>query len=122
MIPERMVLPVAQIAVSLGNHLWQSTVVAGIVCILALVLRNNRPSLRHALWTIASLKFLFPFSLLVGFGTILPKPFTLPPKPHLPVYAALQAATQPFNEQRPLVSPDHHRDSTTLSQRFCLTH
>jgi uncharacterized protein (TIGR03435 family) len=52
----------------LGNHLWQSTLFAGVVALLTLALRRNRAAVRHALWLAASVKFLVPFSLLIGIG------------------------------------------------------
>ena len=52
----------------LANHLWQSTVFAGVVGVLAFALRKNRASPRYALWMAASVKFLVPFSLLVAVG------------------------------------------------------
>jgi uncharacterized protein (TIGR03435 family) len=51
------------------NHLWQSTLVAGVAGILALLLRRNRAHTRHWLWLIASVKFLIPFLLLVAIGS-----------------------------------------------------
>jgi|HubBroStandDraft_1064217.scaffolds.fasta_scaffold01177_3 bla regulator protein BlaR1 len=53
---------------ALANHLWQSTVFAGIAGLLALALRNNHARTRHWLWLIASVKFLVPFSLLAAVG------------------------------------------------------
>lgn len=53
----------------LANHLWQSTVFAGAMWVLALVLRQNRAAVRYGLWLAASVKFLLPFSLLVSTGT-----------------------------------------------------
>jgi len=50
------------------NHLWQSTVVVAIATLVTLALRNNGAHVRHAIWTIASLKFLVPFSLLTAAG------------------------------------------------------
>jgi len=35
---------------SLGNHLWQSTLFAGVAGILTLALRNNRARVRHWVW------------------------------------------------------------------------
>jgi len=52
----------------LANHLWQSTVVAGIAWLVTLVLRRDRASVRYGVWLAASLKFLIPFSLLVDIG------------------------------------------------------
>jgi hypothetical protein len=50
------------------NHLWQSTVFAGVAALLAFVLRKNHARTRYWLWLTASLKFLIPFSLLVSIG------------------------------------------------------
>jgi uncharacterized protein (TIGR03435 family) len=52
----------------LANHLWQSTVFAGAIWVLALALRRNRAAVRYWLWLAASAKFLLPFSLLVSIG------------------------------------------------------
>ena len=61
MIPESL-SPIA-------NHLWQSTLFAGLAGLLALALRKNPARLRHWVWVAASLKFLVPFSVLVGLGS-----------------------------------------------------
>jgi bla regulator protein blaR1 len=53
----------------LVNHLWQSTLVACVIGLLMLILRKNRAALRHGLWLAASVKFLAPFSLLIGLGS-----------------------------------------------------
>src|SRR5260370_13422153 len=50
------------------DHLWQSTLFAAFVWLLNMTLRKNRAAVRHRLWLAASLKFLVPFSLLVGIG------------------------------------------------------
>ena len=97
MISEHVLSIAARVAVPLGNHLWQSTVFAGIVCLLTLFLRSNRPSLRYALWTAASVKFLVPFSLFVGLGTIFSETLPLSTEPHTSVFSALEAANQPFD-------------------------
>ena len=60
MIPDSL-LPIA-------NHLWQSTVFAGIAGLLNLLLRKNRAHARYCLWLAASAKFLVPFSLLMLVG------------------------------------------------------
>lgn len=54
---------------AIGNHLWQSTVFAGVMALFALPLRRNRAALRYRLWLAASVKFLVPFSLLVTLGS-----------------------------------------------------
>src|SRR5690242_7543147 len=53
----------------LANHLCQSTVFAGLIMLLALVVRKNRASTRHWLWVAASVKFLIPFSWLISLGS-----------------------------------------------------
>ena len=58
------------IAPGLANHLWQSTLFAAVAALLTLALRRNSARLRHAIWLIASLKFLLPFSLLEAAGTL----------------------------------------------------
>ncbi len=50
------------------SHLWESTLFAGVVALLTLVFRKNAARVRHWLWLAASVKFLIPFSLLVGLG------------------------------------------------------
>ncbi len=61
MIPESL-SPIA-------NHLWQSTLFAGVAGLLTLALRKNPARVRHWVWVAASLKFLIPFSALVGLGS-----------------------------------------------------
>ena len=52
----------------LANHLWQSTLFAIAIASLAWLLRDHRAQVRYALWLIASLKFLIPFSMLTALG------------------------------------------------------
>jgi bla regulator protein BlaR1 len=52
----------------LANHLWQSTLFAAVAGLLVLSLRKHCAPARHWLWLAASLKFLIPFSLLMGIG------------------------------------------------------
>ena len=54
------------------NHLWQSTIFAIAIGLLALALRKNRASLRHWLWFTASIKFLIPLAVLIGLGNRIP--------------------------------------------------
>lgn len=53
---------------SLANHLWQSTLFAGLAALLALALRKNHARVRHGIWLAASCKFLIPLSVLVAIG------------------------------------------------------
>jgi len=59
----------AAIAPAIGNHLWQSTLFAVVAGLLTLILRRNQARARYWIWLTASLKFLLPFSLLVGIGS-----------------------------------------------------
>jgi len=81
--------------VSLANHLWQSTLFAAAVWLVTLLLRSNAASVRHRLWLIASVKFLVPFSLLVGLGARLPLR-TAPVASLRPVSAVVNAVGTPF--------------------------
>ncbi len=56
---------------AVANHLWQSTVFAGLAGLLTLTLRNHHARVRHAVWLAASCKFVFPFSLLVAMGGLI---------------------------------------------------
>src|SRR5215471_3608844 len=53
---------------SLVNHLWQSTLIAGLAWVVTLALRRDRAGVRYGLWLAASLKFLIPFSALSSLG------------------------------------------------------
>jgi bla regulator protein BlaR1 len=69
----------------LVNHLWQSTLFAGLVTLVALALRHNQAKTRYGLWLAASVKFLVPFSLLVSLGTQVEVPVSTPVMPALAV-------------------------------------
>ncbi|HEX6824634.1 MAG TPA: M56 family metallopeptidase [Candidatus Sulfotelmatobacter sp.] len=56
------------LAPALGDHLWQSTVVALVAALLTLAFRKNHARSRYWLWLAASLKFLVPFSWFVALG------------------------------------------------------
>jgi bla regulator protein blaR1 len=55
------------------DHLWQSTIFAGVGWLVTLALRRNRAQVRYWVWLAASVKFLVPFSLLVGVAELAPK-------------------------------------------------
>ena len=56
---------------SLLTHLWQSTLCVGVAALLAYALKHAPARTRHAIWLLASLKFLMPLPLLVIVGTYL---------------------------------------------------
>jgi bla regulator protein blaR1 len=53
---------------SVFNHVWQSSLFAVVVALLSLALRKNHARWRCRLWLAGSIKFLVPFSVLVGIG------------------------------------------------------
>ncbi|MBV8811487.1 MAG: TIGR03435 family protein [Acidobacteriaceae bacterium] len=88
MIPANWISPLA-------NHLWQSTLFAGVAGLLTLALRNNQARTRYCVWLIASLKFLIPLSLLVAIGARLTWSTAVPiSQPR--VSAVMEQITDPF--------------------------
>jgi len=95
MIPHSLSQISAMIAPALGNHLWQSTIFACGAALLTLSLRKNRARARYWLWLAASLKFLIPFSLLVGIGSHLAWSHQAA-TPKRELYFAMQQVSEPF--------------------------
>jgi bla regulator protein blaR1 len=85
-------------AIGLGNHLWQSTLVAAVAALLTLVLRKHHARARYWIWLAASIKFLVPFSLLVAAGSHLAwqRHSAETTKPAL--YFAIEEISQPFTQ------------------------
>jgi bla regulator protein blaR1 len=80
-----------------ANHLWQSTLFAGLAALVALALRKNHARVRYQLWLAASLKFLIPFSLLIRLGAHLATPYgSAETQPAF--YIVIQKVSQPFNQ------------------------
>jgi bla regulator protein blaR1 len=93
------------IAPAVANHLWQSTLFAALAAILTLALKKNQARIRHSLWMAASLKFLVPFSLLIGLGGHLASPrFSLSGRDKL--FSAMEGFSQPFTFV--VVAPVNH--------------
>jgi bla regulator protein blaR1 len=69
MTPANLSAMWSDVAPSLGNHLWQSTLFAAVAGLLALTLRKNHARARYSVWLTASVKFLIPFSWLVQIGS-----------------------------------------------------
>jgi uncharacterized protein (TIGR03435 family) len=80
---------------AIANHLWQTTGFAATIWLGAFFLRNNPARIRHSLWLIASLKFLLPFSLLIGLGSFLPRSESITPSV---TYPAIDLMGEPFSE------------------------
>lgn len=79
----------------LGDHLWQSTLFAVLAGLLTLALRKDHARTRYRLWLAASLKFLLPFSLLIGLGHLLPAPNHSTPA-NQGLLFAMEQVGQPF--------------------------
>jgi uncharacterized protein (TIGR03435 family) len=99
----------------ISNHLWQSTVFAFAVALLALAFRQNRAEVRYWLWLSSSLKFLVPFSLLIGVGI---RAWDALPAGKTAAQVAIPFAsqtvvelTQPFPETLGIASAAHHATS-----------
>ena len=97
---------------SLTNHLWQSTLFAGVAGLLTLALRKNHARVRHGVWLAASCKFLIPLSVLVGMGSYLrwqPAPNTTQPDWSV----VMEEVSQPFTT--PAVSPSFLANATPVA-------
>jgi len=88
----------------LCNHLWQSTLFALVVALLALALRNYPARARYWLWMAASAKFLIPFFLLIAAGSHFARVTHATPA-RTNSYFAIAAMSQPFTDTSVLDSP-----------------
>lgn len=86
----------AKMGPALANHLWQSTVFGAAVWLVTLLLRRNAARVRFSLWLAASIKFLVPFSLLIGLGALLPRQHRAVEQTPTTVYSAVDSMGQPF--------------------------
>ena len=83
------------IAPAFGNHLWQSTLLLLVAWALTRLLRQHQARTRYWLWLVASLKFLVPFSLLVGLGASMGSAHT-PAATQSGLSVAIDYVSQPF--------------------------
>jgi uncharacterized protein (TIGR03435 family) len=97
------------------NHVWQSTVFAAAIALVAFGLRRYSARARFWLWTFASLKFLVPFAALAGLGAY------LTPVPRPPTPTKLSRLAQPFApvervaaQLSPLTTPTSEKRPTML--------
>jgi bla regulator protein blaR1 len=97
MIPKYLHEMWTALAPTLGDHLWQSTLFAVAAGLLTLILRKNHARARYWLWLAASLKFLVPFSLLVGLGSHLSWS-RASAGTSASLYVALEQVSRPFTE------------------------
>jgi uncharacterized protein (TIGR03435 family) len=84
----------------IANHLWQSTLFAGVAGVLTLLLKNNRAHARYCLWLAASVKFLVPFSLLMLVGGLMGRhSVVMPAAARVPVI--VEQVNEPFVAEPP---------------------
>jgi hypothetical protein len=97
MIPKFLNEMWTALAPALGDHLWQSTLFAVAAGLLTLILRQNHARARYWLWLAASLKFLIPFTLLVGLGSHLSWS-RASAGTNASLYVAMEQVSQPFTQ------------------------
>ena len=90
----------------LGNHLWQSTLFAGVVALIALALRKHQARVRYWLWMAASAKFLIPLALLISLGSHLARRPSHSMQSQDGMVAAVDAMSQPFTDVAAFDAPD----------------
>jgi hypothetical protein len=98
MIPKYLSETFTSYAAVLGDHLWQSTLFALASGALTVFLRNNHARARYWLWLAASLKFLVPFSVLVGIGSHLAWTRSSVAGMRTGLYFAVEEVSQPFTQ------------------------
>src|SRR5579862_2983781 len=105
-------------ALGLGNHLWQSTLVALAAALLTLLLRKHHARARYWIWLAASVKFLIPFSLLIGIGSRLASQRQLAGASSPTLYFAVEEISQPFTKAaiRAASTPTPSVAAPTLTQ------
>jgi bla regulator protein blaR1 len=92
-------------APAMANHLWQSTLFAVVAATLTFALRKNFARVRYRLWLAASVKFLIPFSLLIGLGGHWARSRG-PVSVQNGLYSAVEEVSQPFSQSAaPVVAP-----------------
>src|SRR5687767_4155383 len=80
------------------NHLWQSTVCAAAVALLAFAFRSNHARVRYGLWFAASVKFLVPFAGLAAVGSVVQWPQAPAPIRSVVASPAARDFNAPFAE------------------------
>jgi bla regulator protein blaR1 len=91
---------------ALVNHLWQSTVVVGIVWLLAVAFKKNQARVRYWVWMVASVKFLVPLSLLIAAGEWLRSLMATPVVVQPALARTMEQVAQPFSQAQAFTSTE----------------
>jgi uncharacterized protein (TIGR03435 family) len=81
---------------AIENHLWQTTLFVIALWLITLGLRHNAARVRFVLWSIASAKFLIPFSLLISIGARVP--YSIPAVQTSHPVATIETWGSPFDQ------------------------
>lgn len=99
----------------LSDHIWQSTLFAIMAGLLTLPLRGNSARTRCWLWRAASIKFMLPFALLVGFGSHLASP-RAPSAGNSGLFFAIEQMSQPFTPAMTMATPRPAANAAAFSR------
>jgi beta-lactamase regulating signal transducer with metallopeptidase domain len=100
------------VAAAILDHLWQSTLFAAGIGLLAAMVRDGAARMRFWLWFAASMKFLVPFAALAAAGSHLLRP--LAAAPSLAALSAMQPAAEPFAAAAPVLPATAHAGLSLL--------
>jgi len=101
------------------NHLWQSTLFAGLAGLLTLLLKSNRAQARYWVWLAASMKFLIPFSALMSLGGY----FQWPVQPVIVqtgFSAVVEQVSEPFPAEAPMTAESVRTEESVLPRLLWL--
>ena len=93
------------------NHLWQSTLLVGVIALLTWLFRGHGAQVRYGLWFAASCKFLLPFSLLIFLGGHFHWRLTNSPT----AAPMLSRVVAPFATSEAIVSPGTNRTTPAIT-------
>jgi bla regulator protein BlaR1 len=105
---------------AIANHLWQSTLFAGLAALLTLGLRNNHARVRHGVWLAASCKFLIPLSVLFALGGQI-RWRAVPETTQSNIAIVMDQVSQPFPTPAISARPVAPPDSASLLPEILLT-
>jgi len=104
----------------LWNHLWQSTLFAVAVALLALALGRYPARVRYCLWIAVSVKFLIPFSFLIAASAHFAHP-TAPAQSVTSAYVTIGEMSEPFTDAPALTSSTSATPKTVTTHRLPLS-